>query len=170
MWDVTGLMSEEASGDPREVMSPVRVYLERNQSVSKSRVDECVVLSQLGSCSGSVGGGILAWQRSAAEDPAVSGLSGLGLPLNYVPYLQSLKKRVAGNSNSQHSGCAEMVVFQEEARPIDVAGSGKAVCGSAEMEGDAGGCHLSIPNLQNRGFFQVTPTGLFSVQMPFIPL
>lgn len=31
-----------------------------------------------------------------------------------------------------------MVVFQEGDRPIEVAGSGKAVCGSAEMEGDAG--------------------------------
>jgi hypothetical protein len=126
MWDVTGLMSEEASGDPREVMSPVRVYLERNQSVSKSRVDECVVLSQLGSCSGSVGGGILAWQRSAAEDPAVSGLSGLGLPMNHFPHLQSLQDRVvAGISNSQPFGCSEMVVFQERDRPIEVAGSGK---------------------------------------------
>jgi hypothetical protein len=31
-----------------------------------------------------------------------------------------------------------MVVFQEGAWPIEVAGSGKAVCGWAEMEGDEG--------------------------------
>jgi hypothetical protein len=82
-----GLMSEEVSDDSREVLSPVRVHLERFQSVSKSRVDECAVLSQVtsdlhlaeievrnrlswqfGSCSGSVGGGFPVWQRSAAED------------------------------------------------------------------------------------------------------
>jgi hypothetical protein len=140
-----GLMSEEVSSDPREVMSPVRVHLGQDQLVSKSRVDARAVLSQvtsdlhlaeievsnrvswqLGSSSGSVGRGIPAWQRSTAVDPAVSGLSGLGLPMNHFPHLQSLQDRVvAGISNSQPFGCSEMVVFQERDRPIEVAGSGK---------------------------------------------
>lgn len=41
------LMSEEDSGDSREVLSPIRVHLERIQSVSKSRVDERALLSQV---------------------------------------------------------------------------------------------------------------------------
>jgi hypothetical protein len=59
--------------------------------------------------------------------------------MNYLPHLQSLQERdIAGNSNSQPSGCSEVVVFQEGDRPIEVAGSGEAVCGLAEMKGDAG--------------------------------
>jgi hypothetical protein len=152
------LMSEEVSGDPRDVLAPARVCLEWVQSESKSRVDERAVLSQvtsdlhlaeievsnrlswqLGSCSGSVGGGIPVWQRSAAGYSGFSGLSGLGLQMNYLPHLQPLQDRdIAGNSNRQPSGCSEVVVFQEGDRPSEVAGSGEEVCGLEEMKGDAG--------------------------------
>jgi len=71
-------------------------------------------------------------------DPAVSGLTGLGLPMNHFQHFQSLQARVvAGNSNSQPSGCSDLVVFQEGDQSIVVAESGKVLCDVAEMEVEA---------------------------------
>jgi hypothetical protein len=72
-------------------------------------------------------------------DTAVSGLIGLGLPMNHLQHSLSSQARVdAGISNRQPFGCSDLVVFQEGDQPIEVAESGEDLCDAAEMEGETG--------------------------------
>jgi len=135
--------------------------LEQNQSVGKIMVDDPAVLPQvstvdedllhavvdvrdrvswpLGSCSESASGGSYVWWGNYAVDLVVSGLIGLGLPLNHFQHSQSLQSRVeAGNFKSQPFGCWYLVVFQDDGdQPIEVAESGEDLCDMAKMEGEA---------------------------------
>jgi hypothetical protein len=146
--DPVVLMSVVTIGESIEVMSPARVQPELNQAVSKSKVDGPADLSQeptdilravsegrdrmsslFGPCSGGVGGGSFAWQGNFSGELVVSGLNGWGLPLKPLQnYLFMQAKDGVGNSNSQPTGCSDLVVFQEGDQPKAVADSGKVLC------------------------------------------
>jgi hypothetical protein len=126
------MMTVVTIGESTEVLSPARAQPELNQAVSKSRVDGSADLFQeptelravtegrdpmsrfFGPCSGSVGGGSFAWLGNFSGELVVSGSNGWGMPLKPIQnYLFMQAKNGVGKSNSQPTGCSDLVVFQE---------------------------------------------------------
>jgi len=158
--DPVDLMSVVTIGEPMEVMSPAKVQPELNLAVRESRVEALADFFQVstdllsavsegrarmsrlfGPCAGSGGGGSFAWKGNFSGELAVSGLNGWGLPLMPLqdyPCMQA--KDGVGNSNSQHTGCSDLVVFQEGDQPNEAADSGKVFwdVDVVEREGSVG--------------------------------